>query len=1389
MALIINLNDLKKLAGTKKYEEKIDDTNKIIYTGNKTGVMTLYFTKVNDISGFEYTRDNKDLKIINGEQVVTVRNYFSKSDGSATDSIVKYIKYVDEDEKTQTKNIIDEGYIHTEGLSFTPKKGVVTGTVFSDTITTNLETPGKNNKGLTINAGKGNDTITGTSYNDIISGGAGVNTINFDFVSGFGSDKVQLTKGETVKLNITKGANEDIPVVVEADELTYTKSGNHLVITNENFQNQQVTIENYFKTSATVEISGEDLKTYLTNGSAVLNINGKGTFSGTNYGDNITGSSKADTITSGKGNDTITAGGKNDTIKLGEGAKIVNIGYTDGNDTITLSKTSSLTLNIDDNDIEHDALVYAKSSNGKDLYIFRENNQYTLIKNYFIKNSEGAFVPATELTVNGNSITANTTVYNLSKDNKMTLNDETGVNAIFGNKTDKITVNKGHNNINILKGNDTVTFGGEYTGTTTVKTGGGTDTVKVSGSDNLMVTRDGNNINIYTVTKVEDSEDQITHIAAIDNYQDITSTVSVKDKNNKVVETLKSGSGKINGTKGDDIIVGSTNNDTITGGKGINEIYTRGGNDTVVIGNGGFNLIDATENAEGSKVNIKTNNAHFAALYKSGADLNYGSNGDDFTYYDFFNNEQATADLYTTVGKTSYHIVNETSVDADYSAKEDNNIVFLTADEGSGQVYKASEKINIIHAYNDAEIRYNGGHDVYYTNTESDNTYKATLNEKTNLEIDDIGGDNDTLTLHNEAENLRLFFNVDNNEETVYDDNGYLLYNSDSLDYKHVKNITKGDTTGSISVIESPIYQPIGNRVGKIEHVNTSDYTLDMDGWSEYVSGKVQEWLVANRKTSVAQVLGLKETSANKKLLNSLINVYKEASYDDYINSVVEDEDFNSLKNQNYDDLSFVKSGNDLVVYGMVPVVPEVPDESAEPQTEKGVLFTVEDYFENPTAITFFAKGDKAKYTLGSEDTPIIINSKENVEMDSVVNTLSFTTLSETSDYAKTHLTITDGQDATLIFNDKKYLDFYTKKGGEFEYKEGDPLIYKGSLDADGAPGPDEWKKGGNNLTIGDVQVDNADGKTANILIKDKEGLTKTIMMGSETIDGTFESEIIVGSNSADTINAMGGDDLIYSGGGNDVLNFVKPTTGEATGNNTAPMVVIGGRDYLPANHTVSAISVYDTAGSDTYNTTFDVGLYIEDIENTDQDTDTINITGNMKPMFGPAKPLTTGDMRFIFDVMNPKYLDPTVTEGKPTFYADLFMISSAGYMQMAMGLASKIGKMTSTAEVMSSLQGSFGYVWIDDQYMSSQEIENITVNNTPLDVSIDRTKLVHDSTDSYIQTMYQTVAAWLTARDYGSAWSVIEKDLSEGKSDTIELFSIYSKSQSQLETMLNSLS
>ena len=116
-----------------------------------------------------------------------------------------------------------------------------------------------------------------------------------------------------------------------------------------------------------------------------------------------------------------------------------------------------------------------------------------------------------------------------------------------------------------------------------------------------------------------------------------------------------------------------------------------------------------------------------------------------------------------------------------------------------------------------------------------------------------------------------------------------------------------------------------------------------------------------------------------------------------------------------------------------------------------------------------------------------------------------------------------------------------------------------------------------------------------------KQEKTKTIIIGKNDINGTFESEIIIGSNGVDIINSNGGNDLIYLGAGNDILNMTTEEKGTPTGKNTAEMVGIGGTHTISNDLDVPAISVYSASGDDTYNTTLkDYGLYIEDYAGND---------------------------------------------------------------------------------------------------------------------------------------------------------------------------------------------
>ena len=336
---------------------------------------------------------------------------------------------------------------------------------------------------------------------------------------------------------------------------------------------------------------------------------------------------------------------------------------------------------------------------------------------------------------------------------------------------------------------------------------------------------------------------------------------------------------------------------------------------------------------------------------------------------------------------------------------------------------------------------------------------------------------------------------------------------------------------------------------------------------------------------------------------------------------------------------------------------------------------------------------------------------------------------------------INDKSSDTLVFTDKEYTDFYTKGTLSGTYSAGDPLI----------------KKDGNNLKIGEVTVKDTDGLNSEIMIVDKNEETKTIIIGQGEINGTFESEIIIGSNSADVISSNGNNDLIYMGAGNDTLYITSQEKGEATGKNTAEMIGIGGTQTISNDLDIPATSVYDSEGNDIYNTTLkEFGLYIEDYAG---DEDTLNIK------------YSDNNLMYFFDVANPN-------KQNVSLYTDLMICDGSQFSEAGLSAISNMSSGMGTKDLMQSLQGSFGYAWIDDYFGKTQIIENINIidsedNSTALDI------------DSAIASTKEKVASWLAGEykgtfnmfgvqgDYNSAWDVIE---SGSKTDKATLAMIYTK-------------
>lgn len=302
----------------------------------------------------------------------------------------------------------------TEDKDWTPKKGTtVTGTVFDDymdlsetTYTPTSKKAKANNTGLTINGGKGNDTIIGTKYNDVISGGAGNNTVvyNTTDTEEFGNDTIKFTKGENLVLDLTSmGLDED-----EFRELLTHDSKNLFISLSDE---EKVKLNNFYKTNGvgangSVKVllyeaqdeTEEDLVVDLNNDILLTfdadDANKKGAITGSRLGDYITGGEDVKSINGGAGNDHIIGGEGNQTLTGGAGADIFEFVPGDGVDIISDAKREDMII-IDDVESMTD-LAFKKVGNNLEIF-YGENevepteenpfgldeNNKIVIKNYF----------------------------------------------------------------------------------------------------------------------------------------------------------------------------------------------------------------------------------------------------------------------------------------------------------------------------------------------------------------------------------------------------------------------------------------------------------------------------------------------------------------------------------------------------------------------------------------------------------------------------------------------------------------------------------------------------------------------------------------------------------------------------------------------------------------------------------------------------------------------------------------------------------------------------------------------------------------------------------------------------------------------------------------------
>ena len=186
-----------------------------------------------------------------------------------------------------------------------------------------------------IYGGNGNDSLLGQNGNDIIIGGAGNDALDggsgndtFIYNLGDGFDTVNDSSG-TDKIKFGEG--------ISLSDLNFRAEGNHLRIIIGNDEKQGILIYNLINNSnyniETLEFADGSTINLSQTGWTLNQLNSAETINGTAYDDIIYANGGDDTISAGNGNDTIYGGAGRDTINSGNGNDVL----VGGDDTDTLN--------------------------------------------------------------------------------------------------------------------------------------------------------------------------------------------------------------------------------------------------------------------------------------------------------------------------------------------------------------------------------------------------------------------------------------------------------------------------------------------------------------------------------------------------------------------------------------------------------------------------------------------------------------------------------------------------------------------------------------------------------------------------------------------------------------------------------------------------------------------------------------------------------------------------------------------------------------------------------------------------------------------------------------------------------------------------------------------
>ena len=487
------------------------------------------------------------------------------------------------------------------------------------------------NGGVTLEGNNDDNRIDGTAANDILGGNGGDDTIygnaGNDFIyGGTGNDRLEGGAGNDTYLwhlgdgldTIYDNANQDTIQFGEGivwDYLTFRNSGNDLIILVHEQEDQGIIIQNFF--------SGQDYKIEKINffdGSSV-NLSEIGlTLKQLKTGESIKGTEFDDIIYANGGNDTVNAGIGDDTIYgeagfdtlYGENGNDVLIGGTGndrlegglGDDTYIYNVGDGLDTIYDDNrgntdndtikfgeGISFSDITFSRKDNNLIMTLFNDITQGVIIQNFFsssyyqvekLEFADGTTVPLTE---RGFEFIQNDGADNVSGTNyDDTIYGKGGNDTIYGySGNDTLIGGKGNDRLEGSYGDDIYIW----------NLGDGFDTIyddNRGNTDNDTI-KFGEGISFEDLSFEKDGNSLIIHV-----NNDRTQGIKIQDYYSSTyykVEKLEFADGTIIETstiavttdRSDALaaqnITGTDNNDTLTGGNFGDTLSGNSGDDVV----------------------------------------------------------------------------------------------------------------------------------------------------------------------------------------------------------------------------------------------------------------------------------------------------------------------------------------------------------------------------------------------------------------------------------------------------------------------------------------------------------------------------------------------------------------------------------------------------------------------------------------------------------------------------------------------------------------------------------------------------------------------------------------------------------------------------------------